>query len=291
MKVIEYHSVVNSRSDVITLVPLGDIHLGTRNCDEELLQQEVDFIRATDNCYWIGMGDYIEAIKARVDKRMDFRTLAEWITTKDLADLVRVQADKFLEYVYPIRHKCMGLIVGNHEKKVEMRDDQGIVDYLAVSLGTKNLGDCAMVRWSITRKVNTKSKSPSIAIDVYTNHGIGGGRYVGSKINKIISMCIGFDADLFLMGHVHEKLVHEIPRLQINGHGDNVRLIDNNRYFILTGAFLRAYQQDSHSYAESKMYNPTALGTIHIMIKPFPQKKLGHDESPEHRPPKIWVNQ
>jgi hypothetical protein len=290
VKLTEYRIIVNSRSDTVRIKPLGDIHLGVRNSDEELLQEEIDDINNDPNCYWIGMGDYVEAIKPRIDRRMDFRTLADWIETKDLADIVRVQSHRFLDYVYPIRHKCIGLLVGNHEQKVELRDDQGIVDHMAVELGTKNLSYQCMVRLLIERKIKSK-KNPSKEILIYANHGSGGGRYVGGKINKIIGAATSWEANVYLMGHVHEKLVHEIPKMHLFGRGENLRLLEVKQFFILTGTFLRSYMNNSNSYAESKMYNPTSLGTVTINISAFRQKKYEHDESPIELPPKIWISQ
>lgn len=293
MKLIEYTTEISSRSDTVTLVPLGDIHLGSRNCDEELLKEEIDFIRRTPNCYWLGMGDYIEAIKARADRRMDFKGLAKWIHIEDLADIVAKQSDYFIRLVKPIKNKCMGLVVGNHEETVEKRDDQSVVDHMAVELGTRNLTYCTMIKWIIKRKIKTKTKAPSKIITIYANHGTGGGRYLGSHINKLVSMASGIDADIYLMGHCHRRNTDEESRLGIYGRGDNLRLLDNKKHFVLTGSFYRTYEITSTSYAEKKMYNPTSLGTMHIKIRAF-KGKSSKDKDGQHNynlPPDIRVSQ
>lgn len=46
----------------VQLVGLGDIHLGNINCDKEKFKEIVDWIASDPQRYWIGMGDYIEAI-------------------------------------------------------------------------------------------------------------------------------------------------------------------------------------------------------------------------------------
>lgn len=288
MQIIEHETEIKSRSEHLTLVPLGDTHLGTKNCDEELFQREIDFIKRNPNTYWVFMGDACEFINIS-DPRWD-TNVAEWIHVENLNNLVKVQADKFLEYVYPIHHKCMGVLEGNHEEKVRSRYHFSPTDYIAMELGVPNLSNVCMIRWRILRKSMGTNKQPAMRnIVIYANHGSGGGRFIGGKINKLIQTCIGFDADIYLMGHVHEKLVHEIPRLQIYGYGENMRLIHHTRYFILTGTFLKAYQQNSRSYAEPKMYNPTSLGAMHIKIKPFPNVRINGQKV--DLPPEIHISQ
>ena len=281
MKVIEFKTKIKSRSDHIKLIPLGDIHLGAKGCEETILQETIDYIKNTPNTYWLGMGDYCDYINIS-DKRWG-DNVADWITVADLSNLAKVQADKFLEYVYPIRYKCIGLLEGNHEETIRRRYQHSIADYIATEMNVANLSYTTHIRWNIIRKQSHRN------IYIYASHGAGGGRYLGAKINRLTGTCIGFEADIYLMGHVHEKLVHTIPSLRIYGHGDNMRHIDNNKYFILTGTFLKTYENNARSYGEKTMYNPTALGVMTIDIKPFPATKISGKDV--ELPPVISVSQ
>jgi hypothetical protein len=284
LETIEKIIDVNGRGDVVTLIPLGDIHLGTPNCDEEMFAREVEFIKNKKNCYWLGMGDYGEFINTS-DPRWE-NVVADWISVKDLGNLAKVQADKFLEYVYPIRHKCIGVMQGNHEEKVYKKYHFSVTDYIAVELGVPNLTYCCMIRLVMRRPGKNK---PSRHIDIWANHGTGGGHYVGSKINKLIRMSQGFDATIYLMGHVHDKMVREEDRIRLIGKSETIREYADKRYFILTGTFLRSYVSGSKSYGERKMYNPTSLGTMHIKIKPF--VSVGVGKKHVELPPEIRVSQ
>jgi len=62
--------------------------------------------------------DYCEFINLS-DKRFQPETLAKWIKVQDMSDLVGRQKEKFIEYVKPIAHKCLGLVCGNHELKIK----------------------------------------------------------------------------------------------------------------------------------------------------------------------------
>lgn len=287
MKVIEYRTTINSRSDCVKLIPLGDIHLGAKGCEEDLLQKTVDYIRKTKNCYWLGMGDAADFINTS-DKRWG-NDVADWIKVSDLPNLPKVQADRYLDYVYPIRHKCMGLLEGNHEETIRRRYHYSVADYIAVKMNVPNLTYTAHIRWRIERKSKSDGRNTYRNIIIYATHGAGGGRYLGGKINRLIGSCVGFDASIYCMGHIHEKLIHTIPSLRIYGHGDNIRHIDNNRYFILTGTFLKTYENNARSYGEKTMYNPTALGMVTIDIKPFCSTRIGGKGV--ELPPEITVSQ
>jgi len=58
MRVITHSITYPSRSDIIRITPIGDIHLGNALCDEKLLAETVARIKADPLHYWGGMGDY-----------------------------------------------------------------------------------------------------------------------------------------------------------------------------------------------------------------------------------------
>ena len=287
VKVIEHTTIIHSRGDHVKLIPLGDIHLGAKGCDEELLQKVVDRIKNDPDTYWLGMGDYCDNINIS-DPRWD-GNVADWIKTGDLSNLAKVQADKLLEYIYPIRHKCIGLLEGNHEDKLRRRYSNSMADYVAVEMGVPNLTYTAHIRWRLERQTDGVSKNPCREVIIYATHGAGGGRYLGGKINRLIGTEIGFEANIYLMGHVHEKLSYIIPNLRVYGSGADIRHIHDDKYFILTGTFLKTYENNARSYGERTMYNPTALGVMTIDIKPFNSTHV--DGKDVEMPPLISVSQ
>ena len=48
----------------IDLRPLGDIHLGNLGCDVDKYVRSIKYINDNDDCYTIGMGDYIDNVMA-----------------------------------------------------------------------------------------------------------------------------------------------------------------------------------------------------------------------------------
>jgi len=54
-----------------------------------------------------------------------------------LSDIAKAQRDKFLTYIKPIAHKCLGLIQGNHEEFIKSRYERDV--YLEIVSGVKGL--------------------------------------------------------------------------------------------------------------------------------------------------------
>lgn len=64
---------LKGRGEKVELIPIGDIHLGTKNCDVEKLKQTVEYIRKKENCFWLGMGDYCLPMNAKVLTKNGFK--------------------------------------------------------------------------------------------------------------------------------------------------------------------------------------------------------------------------
>ena len=68
------------RSDKITVIPIGDTHLGAKDIDLRKLEGLVEYIKRTPQVWWLGMGDFVDSINYS-DKRFDVRS------TEDIEEL------------------------------------------------------------------------------------------------------------------------------------------------------------------------------------------------------------
>lgn len=107
----------HNRPDTFNIYPLGDIHAGAAHCAEHDIQRMVEQIKQDKMGYWIGMGDYADAI-LKDDKRFDIEGLAPWVKKDNIVESQREWLKKLFE---PIKDKCITLLTGNHE---ECFDDQ-----------------------------------------------------------------------------------------------------------------------------------------------------------------------
>lgn len=271
MELREFRIICKRRSG-FRIRAMGDFHLGVSACDEKTLQADVDEVVRDPNCYVIGMGDYAEFINYS-DPRFDPQLLVPWMSLSNLSKLAEVQASKVTELLKPIADagRLIGLLAGNHEETIKRKYSYHVTEQICNNLGVKYLTYAALIRLTIH---DASPKGGSDVIRVFCEHGTGGGRYDGAKINAVQMDGRWIDAELYFRGHVHSKIASINPCLSISKSGP-VKWVEKPRAFILTGSYLRTYHFDAdnpHSgYAEKMSYPPTAIGSpvVHIRFDPY----------------------
>ena len=278
MKVIEFETRVKSRSTVLHLVPIGDIHWGTINCDEDKLIETIKWVKEKPDTYTILMGDMAEYINLN-DPRFDPSTLHP--TCRDhLDNLASFQTEAIIRMFWPIRHRIMGILEGNHEDVIRRKYHFNPTDVMAERLGVPNLTYNAFIRWHIHR--TPKGRQQTNTLVIYASHGFGAGRYAGGKVNNLLNLARGFEADIYLVGHVHEKIGKDADRLYVTHQGDP-HVVARKKIFAITGCFLKVYEENSRNYGERHMYDPTPTGVVKIRIEPFRSSRIGgvtHEQPP-----------
>lgn len=264
MRHISREIVYPSTSSEIEIIPIGDIHLGHRNCDEALLHRAVDHIRSHDNCYWIGMGDMTECI-ARRDPRHLESNYAEWLWGEDL--VFKAQRERLAEALLPIGDKCLAYLSGNHEHHVKAR--LGVDMYhTPVEAIAPDTGIALGVHGFVTLKLRRKSGGHDVKnFHIYAHHGYGGGRLAGGKALKLERLPGSYDAHLYLMGHLHSLQV--VPGMRLYPPNKGGQIKHREWRAVMTGAFLRTCVEGQEMYAEQAGYKPLAVGYPTITIRPY----------------------
>ena len=276
MRVIrrEFHNV--SRSDVFTIVPIGDIHIGSASCDESRLKQTIERIKADDRCYWLGMGDYAEWIN-RNDPRFEPGCLAKWLTMADLVDLSKAQKDRFLGLVKPIAHKCLALIEGNHELTIKRKTERDI--FSEIVTGVKEAGNLSDVDqlglgiygWLQLMFHRSKTQDRTTRIDMNLHHGFVGGRLVGAKALNMQRWLWSHDCDLAIFGHSHNTGV-QIEAIETINHVGDVSI--QPRIGAFSGTFRKTANEDGPAtYSEVKGYFPVPLAGVEIRLRPGAEER------------------
>jgi len=277
------HIDYNSRSAKIKLYLISDIHWGARGCDERLFRQTIQEIDADPYALWIGLGDYMDLVTYNDKKRFTADTVAPWVKAQDLGNLGRVCATHMKTMFYPIRHKCLGLLLGNHETKYMTHNNQeSLHGWLCEELTVPNLGYSCFFRLNTRRitgenapeglRIRRNTESPNRgdcwSIRVFAHHGAGGSVTKAGKMNRISKFMNDFDADLYLMGHVHDIVPVREVKLGINIKGESIE--EREVLGVSNGSFLKTYLQgDKPTYGEVKAYKPSKLGPAIINIHPM----------------------
>jgi len=270
LKVIIHKFNDYDRRRSITLVPLGDIHIGADACNEGRLKNVIKRIEDDPNCFWIGMGDYADFIQ-RSDPRFNVGGLADWIQMADLVDLSRAQRDRFLGFIKPIAHKCLAFLQGNHETSITRHYERNV--YYEMTMAIREMGDLDDIALDYNGWLALKfyaGKKESNTVRIYLHHGFVGGKLAGAKALNMQRMLWVFDADLILMGHSHNV---DISAQQVTGLSDYGKIVEKRRIGAYTGTFLSSFSESGSTYAEVKGYFPQPNSGIEVQIV----RPLSHD--------------
>ena len=269
MKILRRKLDVRGKLDQpITIIPLGDIHWGSKACDEKLADAVIDRIANEENTYWIGMGDYCEFIN-KSDKRFDAGILADWIGVKDISSLAMTQAKHAIKKLSPIAHKCLDFLAGNHEGSILYKYEFDIYNYMANEI-KRNAGipeedqfAGGIYSWLLLNLAVTKTSTKTIRFNLH--HGFTGGRLDGAKALNMQRWLWSHDCDICLMGHCHSTIGDKATVDKITDSG-RVYAHDNRGAY--TGTFLRTSIEGAETYSERKGYYPIPMGGIQVNIRP-----------------------
>jgi hypothetical protein len=236
---------------------LGDIHEGASNSRNDLLKVAVDMIAATEDAYWIGMGDMIDCINYH-DRRFNVREVDNKYSVGDLDNLPKVQADYLLGILEPIKGKCLGMLTGNHEETLRQYGGFDIMSYLCLAMNVTYLGKKAYV--SVGGITHEDRGRPYFMVDICVGHGNGGGggKTAGGAINKCFDYMQWETADIHVIGHLHSMCVRSALRNCLRGD----TLVKNKVYYGVNGSFLIKSSLHSDSYFEDGIGMETIPGML-----------------------------
>lgn len=288
MKQIRRSIEHKSRTDTFTLYPIGDVHLGSAACDEALFKRTINRIKDDPAALVILMGDIIDGIgRTGDDFRYRHKTLAPWLAAmEDIDDVFDEEVNRAVSLLEPIASKVIAFLNGNHEDKVEQKRGVNVywsmVDKIAEAGGQKPadiaLGYNGFIRLKFKRTFHDKapanwhgSKGTSWPLDIYATHGFGGGKMPGSKANNMFHMMGAVQADLYLMGHVHELMTVSKTILKPS---DKILPNVETHWGVVCGSFLQGQIEPSkrgrprETYGELKGLPTLPIGHPVIHIEP-----------------------
>lgn len=262
------------------IVAIGDIHLGANQCDKKLLRETIESVRTDPNALWIGMGDYgdFHDIRHRFFAASDLDP--EIYNANNIGNFSRATQDALVDEFEPIKDKCIGLLMGNHEYNFMRRNlESGWMDDFAARLGVQNLGYTAVIHLVYRqaektssgkgKKKASKAKREEVKYTIFAVHGAGASGSVSGKKKRLQKYMdeVFVGADIYLMGHVHLLDYTLDTKLTTNEAGTEI--VPLPRLGVITGTYLRTFSDSAlPGYGEMKGYAPTALGSPTVSITP-----------------------
>jgi hypothetical protein len=260
----------------VRILPIGDIHYGEHGCDVERLQRHLQW-GLDQHCYFIGLGDYMDTASPSNRRIMGLASVDLYDSLRDMTDEA---ADKTLgelkAILEPTRGRWLGLVSGHH--MWQFQDGSTSDTRLAQFLDTRYMGDGAAMTVLHFKMPAAKSGDHHAYLRIWYTHGAGAAQTPGAILNRLERVAKTFFAHIYLMGHLHVKLMERIPWIDITATaGDRVRWNSTNRILAVTGGFLKGYEMGrtnafgypAAGYVEKKMYAPTSLGGLTLYARPY----------------------
>jgi hypothetical protein len=221
--------------DDIYLIGIGDLHIGDKQFTKKsriILQRVIDFIKEHDNAYFFFNGDVLNTA-TRDSKTTPF---GDAVPEEELITI------NFL--FWDIRDRCLGAVDGNHEMRVK-----NYANFSPTLLLCNNLG----IQYYRTTAV-LDLKVGGVNYMAVFQHTTGGGKLIGSKINRGMELKRSTipNADLFYFSHNHLQAV--VP-VQFPYYEDG-ELKFKNQMLIDCGSFL----EWNDGYAEIMQLESTVMG-------------------------------
>lgn len=237
MKVIKVD--LKDRED-IEILPLADLHIGSKECDIKLIKETIDYIKNTPHVYTILNGDIIDNTlinSVGVPYDNDLQPMEQLKTAIDLLE--------------PIKDKILVVTAGNHEIRTTKQTNIDLMWIVSKQLGL--VDRYAQGFWYLYVYFGEK-KSGRKAPMVYTisgYHGSGGGRTAGAKANRLVDMSNIAVADLYIMSHTHMPM--STKKCIFVPDYANKALTLKEMHYMMTNSFL-----DYGGYGEAAAFHPSS---------------------------------
>lgn len=282
MRTLHHTIYYPTASDRFRLWHLTDTHIGAKACDEKLLRQHIQAIADDESAYWIGGGDYVEAIAHHDKKRWKPEVVANWAVGH--TDVIGRQRDYFLDMTAPIAHKCLGLAAGNHEfecdkhyaRNIYWEIVTGVAQRKGIAPEMLGLGVQGFIALTFRHGVGKAANGGNHAwrMSIFVHHGYGGGRLAGGDSLALERALSLHDCDLLLMGHRH---VFRALDVQVFSPGKETA-VQRERLGVMMRGYLRGFieQDGTHTpidtYSEQKGLPARGVGAFPIEIEPYARR-------------------
>jgi hypothetical protein len=209
----------------LRIVPISDLHWGSKECDKKRFLEYVEWIKNTENVFCFLNGDIIDnALTDSPGGAIFDNTMTPSRQAKSITGVLA-----------QIAHKILWAQPGNHEQRTMKRTDFDPLYWICRELEIPYYDQplFADILWNGNR------------FNFYCMHGTGGGRTPGGKLNTAVRPMEFTDFIMFyVMGHVHDPINNPIIRRCILREYDEkgglakLRVVDRVQHTVIASAWL-----------------------------------------------------
>lgn len=210
--------IPTKRFDTIELIQITDVQFGHIGCKVDRVLEYRDWVLAKPNRFMLWTGDNVDA-------------WAMWSPGRAFDQIADPQSQvfQFCELWAPARHRILGYVGGNHER----RAIPGFGD-LGVLIST-----LLKIPYSDGRQMVDVHFGEHKPFRISLWHGAGGARTKGTVAQTLARFMEQGDSQLYLMGHVHQPLL--IPTWKEIRDVENRQLTLRKSIGVVGSSFMETY--------------------------------------------------
>lgn len=205
------HNLLNESN--VEIVPFSDLHIGSTECDIELITSRIEYVRRNPNAYAIILGDLINnSVKSSVGD-----VYGATMTPHQ-------QIETAVEMFRPIADKILGVCSGNHEDRTLRNDGIDLCGFFCVALEIEKVYSnvSALLFLYLGKRTDNGKKN---LYTLYMTHGNGqGGKTMGGKLNGLERRGRIVNADIIVTGHTHSPATFKEDSYEIDRQNRRVNL-------------------------------------------------------------------
>lgn len=213
----ELFITVPDEHETIQIAPFFDVHIGSKEQDEDLLDKHLQWVADTPNVFSFLGGDMFENITPGESKMGHTPTSPE--------EQVLNVTKKFAK----IQHKLLFSIPGNHEDRTMKNSGMSSARRLADNLKVPYFTDYCFA--------NVKWRNQTFRF--LAHHGAGGATTAGAQRNAARKELTWFKPDVLITGHLHNPLVDLVYTLDIDQKTG--RLFEKTCLVVICPAYLKYF--------------------------------------------------
>ncbi|MBU1743252.1 MAG: hypothetical protein KKC37_17085, partial [Proteobacteria bacterium] len=263
-KTITKRISLSKMTDTVTLWFFGDVHRDTRNCDVDRWHWFLKKAKESmdENTYFFLMGDPHDFASTREKNYLKQAAVHE-STINVFDDIAERNNREFADEISFMRGRLLGVVEGNHSWLFE--NGKTSDEDLAERMDSEDIG--WLCHYSLIFSFGDRHAVETHAIHLVLCHGKAGGKLPGTSINQVDDLRKIFPiADLYCMGHDHQREAKPVSVIVPAKCKDGFKLKQKRQYLCRSGAFLKGYQSDSSSYEIFRLYKPSDLGALKMTV-------------------------
>ena len=225
----DFDLITHNFEKQITIVPIGDVHLGNKDCQISNIKKLINYIAETPNVYCTLGGDIIDngiLYGKNIGVLEQVKTPMEQIKTA--VELFKPLADK---------GKILCIISGNHEQRSEKCTGLNGAYLMACELGLTNIyrNNMAIMKILIGTRKNNKKLGRHQTYTILVHHGKGSAESAIKKDHDFMNYFSGLD--IITTHHTHNGRCAKFKQYEINKFKNKV--VEKNVTVIVANSFLK----------------------------------------------------